>query len=250
VAATLYAVPASHPCACVEHALRLKAIPYRRVDLLPVLHKPLQWARFGGATVPGLVLDGVRVLGSRPILRLLEARVPEPALLPAAAAERKAVELAETWGDEVLQPLVRRLVWASLSRDPSALPTYSRGARLAIPALLARMSGPPLARAESLINRASDPAVRADLANLDRHAQRVERWIEEGTLGGERPNAADLQIAPSLRLLYALQDVRPLIDGRPAKAFAFRWFAQLPASVPTGALPVQTAAQAATLPAA
>jgi hypothetical protein len=35
VAATLYAVPASHPCACVEHALRLKAILYRRVDDYP-----------------------------------------------------------------------------------------------------------------------------------------------------------------------------------------------------------------------
>jgi Glutathione S-transferase, N-terminal domain len=123
VAATLYAVPASHPCACIEHALRLKAIPYRRVDLLPVLHKLLQQARFGQATVPGLVLDGVHALGSRPILRLLEARVPEPPLLPAGREERQVVERVEAWGDEVLQPLVRRLVCASLSRDPSAVPS-------------------------------------------------------------------------------------------------------------------------------
>jgi glutathione S-transferase len=68
-------------------------------------------------------------------------------------------------------------------------------------------------------------------------------------LGGEQPNAADLQIAPTLRLLWALQDVRPLIAGRPAEAFMSRWFAPLSASVPAGALPVPSAAQAATLPA-
>jgi glutathione S-transferase len=237
VAATLYAVPASHPCACVEHALRLKAIRYRRVDLLPVLHKPLQRARFGRGTVPGLVLDGVRVLGSRPILRLLEARVPEPALLPAAEEERAAVQLAEMWGDEVLQPLVRRLMWASLARDPSALPTYSRGSRLAVTAPLARLSAPLLARAESLINRASDSALRADLVHLDRHARRVERWIEEGTLGGERPNAADLQIGSGLRLALTLGDIAPRLDARPAGELARRWFPYYPGHVPPGALP-------------
>jgi glutathione S-transferase len=196
VAATLYAVPASHPCACVEHALRLKAIRYRRVDLLPVLHKPLQRARFGRGTVPGLVLDGVRVLGSRPILRLLEARVPEPALLPAAEEERAAVQLAETWGDEVLQPLIRRLMWASLSRDPSALPTYSRGSRLAVTAPLARLGAPLLARAESLINRASDSALRDDLVHLDRHARRVERGSRRGHWAESGPTPPTCRSAP------------------------------------------------------
>jgi glutathione S-transferase len=68
-------------------------------------------------------------------------------------------------------------------------------------------------------------------------------------LDGERPNAADLQIAPTIRLLNALEDVRPLIAGRPAEAFASRWFAPMTASVPVGALPVEAASQAATLPA-
>jgi glutathione S-transferase len=49
--------------------------------------------------------------------------------------------------------------------------------------------------------------------------------------------------------LYALDDVRPLVEGRPAEAFAFRWFDRPVATVPAGALPVESAAQAATLPA-
>jgi glutathione S-transferase len=120
VAATLYAVPASHPCACVQRALQLKAIEYRRVDLPPVIHKPVQNALFGGGTVPGLILDGERILGSRAIIRALEARTPEPPLLPSDRKERKAVELAEGWGDEVLQPLVRRAIWSALLRAPAA----------------------------------------------------------------------------------------------------------------------------------
>src|SRR3954470_22248918 len=76
VAATLYAVPASHPCAAVERALQLKGLPYRRVDVPPVAHKGVQRLLFGGGTVPGLVLDGRRILGSRAIVRALETKVP------------------------------------------------------------------------------------------------------------------------------------------------------------------------------
>src|SRR3954447_26294337 len=83
VAATLYAVPASHPCAAVERALQLKGLEYRRVDLPPVAHKAIQQALFGGAPVPVFSLDGRRILGSRAILRALEERAPEPPLLPA-----------------------------------------------------------------------------------------------------------------------------------------------------------------------
>ena len=36
VNASLYVLPASHPCAAVEVALRIKSIPYQRVDLLPM----------------------------------------------------------------------------------------------------------------------------------------------------------------------------------------------------------------------
>src|SRR5215204_1058932 len=82
-AATLYALPASHPCAAVEVALRLKGVDYARVDMIPIVSKLQQWRRFGGVTVPGVVFaDGERVLGSREIVRALEHRAPEPPLLP------------------------------------------------------------------------------------------------------------------------------------------------------------------------
>jgi glutathione S-transferase len=237
VAATLYAVPASHPCAAVERALQLKGIGYRRVDVPPVASKAVQKALFGGTTVPGLRLDGRRILGSRAIVRALEEAVPEPRLLPADESERKSVELAEGWGDEVLQPLARRLLWASLRRAPAAMAAYSEGSSLTLPAPLVRLSAPLVAAASARLNAASDLNVRADLANLEHHLARVERWMEHDVVGGERPNAADLQIGSGLRLLVTLGDLAPRIDGRPAGELARRWFPEYPGRAPAGVLP-------------
>jgi glutathione S-transferase len=236
--AKLYAIPASHPCAAVEAALRIKGVDYERVELIPVAAKLVQWRRFGAPTVPGVVFgDGERVVGSRRIVRALEHRAPEPHLLPLDARERREVEEAEKWGDQVLQPLARRLVWASLKRAPGRVTAYSEGARLPVPAPLARLSAPLVAQAAARLNGASDGEVRADLINLELHLDRADRWIELGTIGGEAPNAGDLQIGSGLRLMQTLADVAPRIDERPCGRLARRVFPEYPGSVPAGTLP-------------
>jgi glutathione S-transferase len=48
----------------------------------------------------------------------------------------------------------------------------------------------------------------------------VDELIEEGVIGGSEPNAADFQIATSVSLLLTMDDVRPLIEGRPAERLA------------------------------
>jgi len=238
MAAVLYAFPASHPCAAAERALQLKALPYRRVDMLPGIYPALQRARFGARTVPGMEFeDGTRVVGSRPILRALEERAPEPALLPADGDLRARVERAEEWGDQVLQPLARRLIWAALRRSPASVPSYAEGARLPVPRALARASAPLTALWGQARNRARAATVRADLISLPRHLDRVDRWIAGGTLGGVEPNAADLQIGASLALLLTVGDLRPLLDARPAAHLARRWFPDYPGAVPGGTLP-------------
>jgi glutathione S-transferase len=238
-AATLYALPASHPCAAVELALRLKGVDYVRVDMLPVVSKLQQWRRFGGTTVPGVVFsDGERVLGSREIVRALEHRAPDPPLLPADGRERRGVEEAERWGDEVLQPLGRRLAWAALLRDPGAMMGYAEKADLPVPKPLVRLSSPLVARASAYFNGAKDPDVRADLINLDFHLDRADRWIEKGVVGAsETPNAADLQIGAAIRLLLTIEDLAPRIEGRPCACEARRRFPDYPGRVPAGAFP-------------
>lgn len=236
--AVLYAIPASHPCAVAEKALQLKGVSYRRVELLPVAHRLPQRARFGSPSVPGLEFaDGARVSGSRAIVRALEQRVPSPPLLPSAPAARARVELAEEWGDQVLQPLTRRVIWAALRRIPAAIESYTTGAELPVPDALARLSAPLVARLAQAANGARDASVRADLIGLPTQLARVDGWIADGTLGGAALSAADLQVASSLRLLLTIEDLRPLLEARPAGALARRVFPHHPGSVSAGALP-------------
>lgn len=240
MSAVLYAIPASHPSAAIERALQLKDVPYRRVELVPVASRALMRARYGRAHVPAVRFDdGARVSGSRAIVRELERRAPTPPLLPPRERERERaqVERAEEWGEEVLQPIARRVIWAALRRCPDAVMSYSEGARLPVPRPAARLSAPLLARLAARVNGASEPMVRADLLALPGHLDRVDGWLADGTLGGDAVNAADLQIAASVRLLQTIADVAPVIDDRPAGALSRRLFPDYPGTTPAGALP-------------
>jgi glutathione S-transferase len=194
---------------------------------------------FGQRTVPGMKFeDGEKVLGSSAILRRLEEMVPEPALLPADPARRAAVEAAEAWGNDVLQPIARHVLWPALKRHPKSISTYLVGSRLpTLPKPVLRVMAPGLTRIQMKMNATSDAVLAADLEALPGHLDRIDAWIADGTLGGERPNIADLQIAATLRLLMTIGDVRPLIEDRPAGALALRLFAHVEGSVPAGVLP-------------
>jgi glutathione S-transferase len=240
VAIDLYVVHGSHPCAAVERALELKGLAYRRIELPPPLHAPVQRVLFGARTVPAVRLDGgEKVSGSRAILKRLEELAPDPPLWPGDPTHRAVVERAEQWGDEAWQPIARRLLWGTLRRCPEALVSYSEGSRIPLPAPAIRAAAPLIARAESALNRASDGAVRADLRNLPRHLDRIDRWIAEGVLttGAGPPNAADLQIATTSRLLMTIGDVAPFFAGRPAERHAWELFGGQAGSTPRGVLP-------------
>jgi glutathione S-transferase len=237
---TLYVVHGSHPCAAVEKALELKELEFRRVELLPPLHAAIQRVRFGARTVPAMTIGRERVVGSRWILRRLEELRPQPALFPSDLELRAEVQRAEEWGDEVWQPIVRRLLWAALERAPDALPSYQEGSTLpALPAPAVRALAPVVTRIERRLNRAADAAVRSDLRALPAHLDRIDGWLDRGILGGPDVNAADLQIGATTRLALTLGDVRPFLENRPAAGHALELFGPMPGSTPAGALPAE-----------
>jgi glutathione S-transferase len=238
VAIDLYVVHGSHPCAAVERALELKGLAFRRVELPPPLHAPLMKLRFGARTVPGLRLeDGEKLSGSRAILRRLEELAPDPPLWPGDGEQRVLVERAEEWGDEVYQPIARRLLWGALRRCPAALVTYSEGSRIPLPAAAIRAAAPAMIRAEVALNHASESAVRADLRHLPGHLDRIDGWIVDGLLGAAQPNAADLQVATTSRLLLTIGDVAPFFAERPAEEHARALFGPQAGAVPRGVFP-------------
>jgi glutathione S-transferase len=234
----LYSLPASHPCAAVEAALRLKSIPYSRVDLLPMSQLLVGPLRYGGTTVPGVRIDGERIVGSRTIMRRLDQLAPEPPLLPADREARERVLEAERWGDEVFQSVPRRVIDAAFLRGPRAMETYVGDAKLPLPSGLMGPAMPLTARLMAIRNKASDEHVREDLAAFPGHLDRIDGWIAEGVLGGERPNAADLQIGSTIRLLESIADVRPLIETRPAASLT-RYFPPMVGHVEAGTLPAE-----------
>lgn len=233
----LYVVAASHPCWAVKRGLEMKGIAYRRVEWPPTLHVPLQRLRFSQGTVPGLTLDGERVIGSRTIMHRLDELCPEPALYPADPEARRPVEEADRWGEEVLQALARRMTWWTLRKQPRAIASYGEDSQLPLPDFAAVATAPLIVRIEWRINDVSDETIKRDLQELPGHLDRVDTWIGEGTLGGKTPNAADLQIGSSIALLNTVADLRPLLDGRPSLEVALRQFSDFPGHMPGGTLP-------------
>jgi glutathione S-transferase len=219
--ATLFGIPASHPTLAGQLMLEHKGVDYRRIDVPAgaqlLILRPLG---FPGKTVPAIRLDGARLQGTTEIAFALDALMPERPLFPPDADRRREVVEADAWGNEVLQPVPRRLVWNGVGRDSSELRTYLEGARLGIPIPVAARVAPPIAKLARRLNRATDESVERDLAALPGLIDRVDELIERGVIGGAERNAADYQIATSISLLLTMDDIRPMIEGRPAERLA------------------------------
>jgi glutathione S-transferase len=219
----LYTLPGSHPGVAAQAMLRHKGIAFKRTDLFPVMSRLIvRGLGFPRQSVPAMKIDGRRVQGSREIARELDRVQPEPPLFPTDPEKRVAVEEAELFGDEELQHPIRQIVWWSLRKDMAPLRSYTEGSNLGIPIGLAVRTAAPIVALTARLNEASDENVSEDLAKLGGFLQRIDAWIEAGVLDGEELNAADFQIAATLRLALTLQDLRPLIDARPAGRLARR----------------------------
>jgi glutathione S-transferase len=218
VKVTVYTIPGSHPGTAAQLMLHHKGIPFKRKDLFPVVSKGvLKVLGFPRDTVPAIKIDGEKVQGSRQIARELDRLQPDPPLFPSDPAKRAAVEEAERFGDEELQHPIRQIIWWSLRKDSAPMESYSEGAKLGLPInSLTVKSAAPLVYLSARFNEATDENVQADLAALGGLLDRVDELIAAGTINGPELNAADFQIAPSMKLAMTMQDLRPLIESRPA----------------------------------
>ena len=170
---------------------------------------------YGGGTVPGMRLDRERLAGSRKIMRRLDELLPERPLFPPITWSASTCG-GRALGDEVFQSLPRRILDAGFLRDSGCMESYARDTKLPLPRALLRPAMPLTAKLMARRNHAQDERVRADLAALPGQLEQIDAWVAEGVLGGEEPNAADLQIGSSIRLLETIGDVRPLAAGHPA----------------------------------
>jgi glutathione S-transferase len=221
VRAKLVAVPGSHPCVSAELMLRYKGVEFTRLDLPNMSHKAiLPLLRYRGSTVPVMSIDGRRVSGTMKIARALEALRPEPSLFP--AEDRATVEGAEAWADAALQDGVRQFARYAVGKDPQAMASFVAAPLLGIDEALVRKALPVLRPVVTLQIRTSAETARTCLQALPAQLDRVDALLAEGVIGGERPNAADFQVAPSVRLMLCFDQLRAHIDDRPAGRHARR----------------------------
>ena len=219
----LYSIALSHPARAAGLMLRHKGIEHEIVDIQPGMQRVLLRVHgFRGATVPALKFDGRKVLGSRNISRALDDLKPDPPLFPSDPQERAAVEEAERWGDEVLQPIPRNIFRLSVARDQRLRRNLAETAGMPLPAVAAKLTKPVGWYFASVVSGTSEESIRAELAALPAHLDHVDELIAEGVIGGEQPNAADFQIATSVRVMLNFPQLRPLIEDRPAGELAMR----------------------------
>jgi hypothetical protein len=150
------------------------------------------------------------------------------------------VAAAERWGEEVLQPVPRRLIRRGLA-DSAAQRRWF--ADVASPFPAPALVGALLAPVVPLFVRqagASPEQVQADLRALPALLDEVDRLVATGVLDGAELNAADFQVGTSVRMLLAFEDVGRLVARRPAERLARRVqpeYPPIPAALPAAWLP-------------
>jgi glutathione S-transferase len=230
----LHVVPLSHPCLAVSTALDRLGFEYETVELPTGRHQEEIERAYGEGrrTVPGLLVDDEPVHGTAAIFARLDELRPDGDLYPAAGAE--AIRAVESGLAEDLQTSARVLVFGALHFRPEAMGTFAGIAQLdpagvdfAIKAM----------RATWRYLEIDAQRVHATLEALPGQLDAVDALVEEGTIGGDRPSAADFQLGSSLHLLVQIGDVRPMVEERPA-ARLLSLFEPGKGDVPAGAFPL------------
>ena len=234
---TLYVVPASHPCVAVMAGLELKGLDYERKDLMFGASNVHQMLRFGARTVPGMTIGRQKVSGSRLILRAIDGLKPDPPLVPADPEHKAAVDEADEWGDLVLQEQVRWILLQATKKAPEALVSFMEGYDVpTVPEWVLKRAGLGVDVEMRLLGYSAAQVQNEWTPALPGHIDYVDSLIEEGVIGGDQPNVADLQISATVRMLLNLEDLRPAIEDRPAGKLARRLIPDYPGHLPSGAL--------------
>ncbi len=231
---TLHGLPPSPPCFTIEAALKLKGLPYERIDFQLGQQADQMQAIYGEGrtTVPGVLIGDDPVHGSTAILPRIDELGDGPSLYPEPIAEQ--VRDAELWGEGGLQLAGRLLPWGAMHFRPESMgffagnqPLDAPGTDFAIKMIRGawRYTGITATRLHELLQL------------LPEQLDHVRRLIADGIIGGEQPNAADLQIGANLRSLMIVEDVHPLVERGGVADYARRIFPEWAGRVPAGAFP-------------
>lgn len=211
---TLYGMRHSHAVLAARLMLERKELAHNVRDVLPGLH-PLvvRAAGFPGRTVPALRLGDQLVQGTLEISRVLDEQVAGPPLFPQDPQARRAVQEAERWAHDELQPIATRVFrWAGAVDNRVRAWMASEVIGWPLGNVLGHGFTPVMAYYASVVGADAD-RVRRDLEGLPAKLAHVDALMADGVLGGAEVNAADCQVLAVLRLLAAHEDLHPLVSA-------------------------------------
>jgi glutathione S-transferase len=229
VQARLYGFAISNAANTARLMLTYKGVETRWVELPPGIH-PLLLKLLGyrRGTVPALKLDGRKIENSVELSHVLERLIPHPPLFPTEPEHRRAVEEAERWGEAELQMVPRRVFRWTFAHHNDARARLARDLGFPLPGLVGRVNA-PVARSMAKRVDADLEHAQAILRDLPATLDHADQLIADSVIGNpDAPNAADFQIAPSIRALAGVTDLLPLLAGRPCDAHARRLLPRFP----------------------
>jgi len=194
----LYDASDSPFCLKARICLQLKGVPFRRVPVTLGRLRELRRLNPLGQ-VPVLVQGTEVIVDSSRIARHLEARYPEPALIPRDPTARAYATLVEEWADEALYFIVAAFKWLN--------PVNRRAA------------------VENTVSEMTGAALRPLVGHLlvRRERLRYAGWGHtEATLG-----ALEERMRENVAALAGLLDGRPYLLGRRPMLADVAAFAQL-----------------------
>jgi glutathione S-transferase len=192
----LWQLQISHFNEKVRWALDYKRIPHVRRSMMPGVHQLICKRLAGTVLSPVLVLDGRGIGDSSAILQELEARWPEPPLIPDDPLERQRALRLEEYFDEELGPHIRRAVyWELLPHPKTVIPLFTDSAPRASRAML--RAGFPVLRVgmKRFMNIYEKPAMRSRQRSVEA-LDALERELGDNDyLVGDRFSVADMTAA-------------------------------------------------------
>jgi glutathione S-transferase len=211
---TLYQYELSPFCDKVRRVLQVKGVPYRvaEVTILDTLKGRLKTLS-PAAKLPVLDIDDERIADSTDIVRFLEARFPDPRLVPVGAREQALVHFFEDWADESLYFYEMHLRFTLPHNAARWVPEASkfdnaiiRGiARAALPKAMARTTA-----AQGTGRKPLDVIKR----DLDRHFHMLNCWLDgRDWLVGEELTLADIAVYVQLECIAGSSEGQDLLRG-------------------------------------
>jgi glutathione S-transferase len=212
----LYGAEISYFTAKVRPALRAKAVHFVELLATPAVYREVILPRTGLAFIPIVVTpDGETWQDTSDILDRLEARFPEPALVPPTPILQSASSLLEVYADEFMVLPAMHYRWsfpeseakaradfAAINGDPAAAGRFADRMKGSLPALG--------------VTPAAGPAIEAHLRDL---LSRLEALLEQTPflLGGRISQADCSLMGPLYAHLYC-----DAVPGRLLRATAPR----------------------------